>query len=89
MAIFEACIVSACVCLVPEDEITTTDYRTWSDCDWRILVCLLSVVWEKDLLTKFVSSNYLFEITPELMLGLEQYVTEHFKPIYYCNGPTI
>ena len=45
---------------------------------------MLSVVWEKDLLTTFVSSNYLFEITPELMLALEQYVTEYFNTIC-CN----
>ena len=36
------------------------------------------------MLKKSVSLNYHFEIKPELILGLEQYVAEYFKPIC-CN----
>jgi hypothetical protein len=43
-----------------------------------------SVLWDKDFLTKFVSSNDLMDMTPELMLALEQYMAEHFKPLG-CN----
>ena len=35
IAVFEACIMSVSVCFVPEDKITTAEYCTSSDCEWR------------------------------------------------------